>query len=261
VNGAPPTGTQSFTFQLRQGASSSAAGTILESGTATATNGGLINFSTYLVPGATYQLCEQTLPGWMTTLGPPFFTVYNPSGDNSVVCTDFTASAGETRTFSIDNTSPPGGRALTIGFWKNWASCAKSNGNQKPVLDQTLLAAAVAGKPITIGTLVLDPGVLGAKTACQDAVNLLAKKTLGGKNMASDPLFNMAAQLLAADLNVAAGSGVCPSAVSAINSAQALLVNYHFDGNTYSPKLTSADVTLANSLAGILDKYNNNLLC
>jgi hypothetical protein len=177
------------------------------------------------------------------------------------VCTDFTVASGETKTFSIDNTPPPGGRALTIGFWKNWASCAKSNGNQTPVLDQTLLAAAVAGKPITIGTLVLDPRVLGATTACKDAVAILSKSTLSGKNMASDPLFNMASQLLAADLNVATGAGVCSSAVNAINSAQALLVKYHFDGNTYSPKLTSADATLANSLATTLNNYNNNLLC
>jgi hypothetical protein len=261
VNNAPPSGSQAFTFQLRQGASTTAAGTILESGVANAADGGVINFATYLVPGTTYQLCEQTLPGWMTTLGPPFFAVYNPSGDNSVVCTDFTVAAGQTKTFAIDNTPPPGGRALTIGFWKNWASCANSNGGQKPVLDQTLLAAAVAGKPITIGTLVLDPTVLGAATACKDAVNLLNKSTLSGKKMASDPLFNMAAQLLAADLNVAAGAGVCSSAVTAINQAQALLVKYGFNGNSYSPKLTSADTTLANNLATTLDKYNNNLLC
>jgi hypothetical protein len=261
VNGAPPSGSQAFTFELRQGASTSAAGTILESGVANAADGGVINFATYLVPGATYQLCEQVLAGWTTSLGPPAFTVYNPSGDNSVVCADFTVSAGETKTFNIDNTPPPGGRALTIGFWKNWASCANSNGKQKPVLDQTLLAAAVAGTPVTIGTLVLDPRVLGATTACTDAVNLLTKSTLTGKKSASDPLFNMAAQLVAAELNVAAGAGVCPAAVTAINSAQALLVKYGFNGNTYAPKLTAADATLANNLATSLDKYNNNLLC
>jgi hypothetical protein len=261
VNGTAPSGSQAFTFQLRQGASATAAGTILESGTANALDAGVINFATYLVPAQTYQLCEQTLPGWMTTLGPPFFAVYNPSGDNSVVCTDFTVTAGQTKTFNIDNTPPPGGRALTIGFWKNWASCTGSNGNQKPVLDQTLLAAAQAGKPVTIGTLVLNPTVLGATTACKDAVNLLNKTTLSGKKMASDPLFNMAAQLLAADLDVAAGAGICSSAATAINQAQALLVKYGFNGNSYSPKLTAADTTLANGLATTLDKYNNNKLC
>jgi len=107
VNGASLAGTPySFTFQLRQGASVTAAGTILETGTANAANNGVSTFATLLVPGQTYQLCEQMQPDWSTTLGPPLYSVYNPSGDNSVVCTDFTVSAGRTRVFSIDNMPP-----------------------------------------------------------------------------------------------------------------------------------------------------------
>lgn len=262
VNGAAPTGSQSFTFQLRTGASASSAGTILETGTANAADGGVISFATYLVPGQTYQLCEQMQAGWMTSLGPPLYSVYNPSGDNSVVCTDFTVTAGQTLTFNIDNKPPPGGMALTIGYWKNWSSC--SGGKQTPTLDKTLLAAANAGHPITIGTLVLNPNTLGAATACKYAVNLLNKTTINGRTKeASDPLFNMAAQLLAAELNVQAGAGSCAASTSAITQAQQLLVKYSFNGTAppYTPKLTSADATLANSLATSLDKYNNNLLC
>ena len=198
-------------------------------------------------------------PGWTTTLGPPLYSVYNPSGDNSTVCTDFTVAAGATKTFAIDNKPPPGGLAFTIGYWKNWSSC--TGGGQKPVLDQTLAKAVTLGKTITLGKLALNPSVLGASTACKDAVAILGKSTLSGKKMSSDPLFNMAAQLLAADLNVIAGSGQCIAAVSAINQAHALLTKYNFDGNTYSPKLTTADANLANSLATSLDKYNNNKLC
>ena len=55
---------------------------------------------------------------------------------------NFTVTAGETKTFTVDNTPPPGGRALTIGFWKNWAS--GSNGKQKPVLDQVLASFPIA---------------------------------------------------------------------------------------------------------------------
>jgi hypothetical protein len=262
VSGNAPTGSQSFTFQLRSGASASSAGTILETGTANAADGGVINFSTYLVPGQTYQLCEQMTVGWMTSLGPPLYSVYNPSGDNSVVCTDFTVTAGQTSTFNIDNKPPPGGMALTIGFWKNWSSC--SGGKQKPTLDQTLLAAANAGNAITIGKLVLNPLTLGASTACQYAVNVLNKTTINGKTKeASDPLFNMAAQLLAADLNLQGGAGSCAASTSAITQAQQLLVKYSWNGTAppYSPKLTSADANLANQLATLLDKYNNNKLC
>ena len=261
VSGGPIPVGKSFTFQLRTGASASAAGTILETLTAnSSTPNGTLNFATYLVPGTTYQLCEQMQPGWLTSLGPPIFSVYNPNGDNSVVCTDFTVTAGQLIIFNIDNNPPPGGMALTIGFWKNWSSC--TGGKQKPTLDQKLLAAANAGTPITIGLLVLDPNVLGAATACKYAVNILSKKTItDGTKKASDPLFNMAAQLLAADLNVFSGAGTCAASTSAITQAQQLLVKYSFDGDGYHPKLTKADATLANSLANTLDKYNNNTLC
>ena len=254
VSGAAPSGTDSFTFQLRSGASSTQAGSILETGTADAANLGAINFSTKLVPGTTYALCELVMPGWMTTLGPPFYVVYNPSGDNSVVCTDFTVSAGETKTFSINNTPPPGGLARTIGFWKNWASCSGSNGNQEPVLDETLAASEPAG--ISIGDLVLHTG------DCVSAVKILDKRQTCSpyKKMSSDPAWNLAAQLLAAKLNVVAGAGVCPAAVTAINDAQALLDLVNFNGCKHD-NMTTAQKNQANALAATLDAYNNNTLC
>jgi hypothetical protein len=193
------------------------------------------------------------MPGWMTTLGPPFYVVYNPSGDNSTVCTDFSVRPGETKSFAIDNKPPPGGLARTIGFWKNWASCASSKGNQKPVLDQTLAAADPGG--IAIGILTLHAG------DCLKAIRLLDKSTVDtGKKMASDPAFGLAAQLLAAKLNIVAGAGSCPAAVTAINDAQRLLASIHFNGITHD-KLNAAQATQANSLATTLDRYNNNLLC
>ena len=76
--------------------------------------------------------------------------------------------------------------------------------------------------------------------------------------LASDPAFNLAAQLLAADLNIVAGT--CPAAVNAINDAQTLLAAVHFNGITHD-KLSAAQATQANSLATTLDHYNNNLLC
>ena len=252
VNGAAPGTSQSFVFQLRQGASTTAAGTTLESGTAAAGNGGVITFATKLVPSTSYALCETVMPGWNTTLGLPFYVVYNPSGDNSAVCADFTVQPGETKTFAIDNRPPPGGLGRTIGFWKNWASCSASKGNQKPVLDQTL---AAAGSGITIGTLTLRSG------DCAKAVKLLDKSTVDtGKKMASDPAFNLAAQLLAAKLNLVAGAGSCGAAASAIADAQALLETVHFTGITHD-KLSSTQGASADALATTLDRYNNNQLC
>jgi len=270
VNGAAPTGTQAFIFQLRTGASATQSGTIVESLTANAGNGGIIAFTTQLVPGTTYQLCEIVMPGWLTSFGtfvpnsfiPPDGVAANPNVDNSILCGNFTVGFGETKTFTIDNTPPPGGRALTIGFWKNWASCSGSNGKQRPVLDQTLAAGDPTVLSASSGTY---PGFGGTiylalhSGDCTKAVNLLNKSTMsGGKKMASDPIFNMTAQLLAAELNYTAGAGKNGTTTTNINQAVLLNGKYGFNGNTYSPKLSQADTAKANCLATQLDNYNND---
>src|SRR5262249_52273208 len=95
--------------------------------------------------------------GWNTTLGPNLFvpnsiippSLPNPNVNNLTVCTDFVAQAGQTTAFTVDNQSPPGGRALTIGFWKNWASCTASSINKKPTRHQTLTAVEPIGDVIS----------------------------------------------------------------------------------------------------------------
>ena len=259
VSGAALTGTQSFAFELRQGASPTSAGTLLGSGSATAGNSGAVSFTPTLVAGATYQLCEVVMPGWKTSLGPNPFTLFNPSGDNSTVCADFTVQPGQARVLTIDNTPPPGGLTRTIGFWKNWSSCSK--GKQAPVLDRTLAKAEPTG--ITIGRLTLHGNAARRDVApdCSKAFNLLDKTTIDGKKKsASDPAFNMAAQLLAAKLNVMAEAGSCTAANDAIAAGQALLDAIAFNGLTHT-KLTAVQTTEANSLATTLDRYNNGLLC
>jgi hypothetical protein len=260
VEGGALTAADSFTFQLRQGASTSAAGTTLESGAANLANGGILNFTTKLDSSQTYQLCETLMPGWKSTL-PNFFILYNSSGDNSTVCTNIgpgTLAPGQTYIFTIDNTRPPGGLARTIGFWKNWSSC--TNGGQFPYLDQNL--------PATMGILTLQGSTTITPARpnspdCQKAFNILDKSDIkSGKKMASDPAYNMAAQLLAAFLNYHAGAYRCAASDSVVNAAQALLVKYNFNGTgsyTSGPnKMTAADAALANSLALQLDLYNNN---
>jgi hypothetical protein len=296
VSGNAPSGDQAFTFELRKDATTAAAGTILETKVANAANSGVINFATGLEPGSTYQICEWVMPGWNTNLsgdGPLFVpesiippALPNPNVNNMTVCTNFKVEPpGPTRTFNVDNTPPPGGRALTIGFWKNWASCANSSGKgQKPMLD---LALGIASQTTTNppGGLVVsaqNPGSLwpnyaaihylilkGDSTStnnnikpapdCLKAVNLLNKSTIDGKKkMASDPLFNMTAQLVAAQLNRFMGAGISGFAITNIDKAVLLDGKYKFDGLTYSPKLTTADANLANCLATQLDNYNNN---
>ena len=288
VNGVTPNGTQLFTFQLRQNASMSSDGTTLEQVDASSANSWTINFTTKLVPGQHYQLCEWVLPGWNTSLGPNLFvpnsiippSLPNPNVNNLTVCSDFVAQAGQTTTFAVDNTPPPGGRALTIGFWKNWASCAASSGKQKPMLDQTLSAATgmTTNPPGGLVVSAQNPGggwpnfaanyylVLKGSTStpnvapdCSATVNLLNKSTAKtGAKMSSDPLFNMAAQLIGAQLNYFAGAGRNGPATLNIQRAIMLLGQYGFNGNTYSPTLSSADASTANCLATQLDNYNND---
>lgn len=263
LSGGPLTGTNaSFTFQLRKDASATAIGTVLETEVANASNNGSLDFTTLLIPGNHYQLCESVLAGWQSTLTGfvPGSSPPSSETDNSIVCVDFTVNPGETKTFNVDNRPPPGGHALTIGYWKNHASCKLSNGKQDPVLDQTLYSAP--GGSITIGLLTLKAGSNPyAATDCAKARALLDKRDIvSDKKMASDPLFNLAAQLVATKLNLIAGAASCPALNTAVAQANTLLVSRSFTG-TGKSTLSAAQATQANNLAFQLDAYNNNTLC
>jgi hypothetical protein len=295
VSGQPPAAGQSFTFELRQGASTVSDGTVLESKNTDVS--GNIDFATKLKVGDTYQICEWVFPGWNTNLvgdGPLFVpnslippALPNPNVNNLTVCANFTVQPGQTRTFTVNNSPPPGGRALTIGFWKNWASCASSNGKgQKNILDLSLgISSAMTTNPpgglvvsaqnpgalwpnyaaqwylVLKGDATSTPNNIKPAAGCAGAVALLDKRSLDGKKkMASDPLFNMTAQLIAAQLNRFMGSGINGTTIMNIDRAVLLNGKYKFNGNTYSPKLTTADTNLANCLATQLDNYNNGNL-
>jgi hypothetical protein len=282
VSGQKPAAGQTFHFTLRSGASTIATGTTLQAADTDAN--GNISFTTKLTPGAHYQLCEDIVPGWSTNLGPNLFipnsiippNLPNDTLTNLTVCTDFVAQAGVTKTFNVDNTPPPGGFAATIGYWKNWSSC--TGGNQKPVLDQTLSLAMPTGLVYSAKNIgsgwptfaspyygVLLGSLSKPNTApdCIKAVNLLNKSTAattlnGGKKMSSDPIFNMTAQLIGAELNFFIGAGKNPAAISNIQNAVLLNGKYQFNGTSYTPKLTAADAAKANCYATQLDNYNNN---
>ena len=138
----------------------------------------------------------------------------------------------------------------TIGFWKNWSSC-DGNGNQDDVLDQTLLDAG----GILIGDILVD--------TCEEAVSILDKSEVNadGEKMAKDAAYGLAAQLLAAKLNVQAGAAVPLDVLAAIADAQALLDLINFDGSgDYLPPKFGDPRPEALSLADLLDQYNNGLL-
>jgi uncharacterized repeat protein (TIGR01451 family) len=258
------TSTNTYTFELRQGAADSdpgvgddTPGTLLDTEVITADNLP-VQLDGDLAPG-TYQVCEFVMPGASATFtggtGTPFTLTLG--GDNSRLCTDVEVTVeNQDITLTVDNTPPPGGEARTIGFWKNWTSC-DGKGNQDPVLDQTLALAEPGG--VLIGDLVLHGSAANPDQApdCLKAIRILDKSKINtGQKQASDPAFSLAAQLLAAKLNVLAGaSHACID--STIAQAQALLDLINFNGITHNV-MTAAQKTLANNLANTLDLYNNN---
>ena len=142
------------------------------------------------------------------------------------------------------------GPTRTIGFWKNWTSC-DGKGGQSPVTDAVL--ASFAGGGTSIGDLFVN--------TCSEAVAILDKSQLNGTKMASDAAYGLAAQLLAAKLNVQADAVACGGATGAIADGQALLDAIGFDGTGTYLKSSSANRTLALAIAGTLDDYNNGNLC
>jgi hypothetical protein len=240
---------------------------------------GVLDFGYSLVPGETYTVCENPVPAGFTSfwkLDGVIVSPYNPGDskvpkeDIGVRCYDFTASAGKTPAFEIDN-SHPGGDPRTIGYWKNWNTC--TGGNQATTAAKN--GGAAAGVfllndllPQTIGDLILPKSATG----CQQAVKILSKQNLSGQNKASDAAYELASQLLAAKVNKAAGAETCSSVDTAIMNGQALLANgptdtpkgVNFNGTgSYLPSNTTLTTlrTQALTLAATLDKYNNGDLC
>lgn len=276
------------TFQLRQGASMTSLGTILETGEANLDNNGQVVFTRLLKPGI-YQLVELIPVGYVPsyvwgTYGVEWFRPgYLPGqgGEDPIiwVAVNFVVNADGSITYqpgpaqqnvplggivNIDN--QVGQMPFTIGYWKNHASAKENNGGQDPVLDQMLYKATQAGQTITIGTLPLPGGITpdNAGVSATYAVRLLNKSTVEtNKKKASDPAWNLAAQLLGYRLNAVFGSWLNPVAYQAADIAQAMLVNVGFDGQSYTkpPKAIQAKWTAnMNYLAKVLDAYNNSTL-
>jgi hypothetical protein len=282
VEGQPPTGAESFDFEIRQGASTTSQGTIIAAATTDAVNNVNVPFVcadgdppcrdvegvAKLVPG-TYQFCEANVyPGyttdirdWANAFPLPEVTstmfvpnAVDPMVDNSFYCVDFTLDPCGTVSFAVDNTPPPGGDARTPGYWKNWSAC--TGGGQDDVLGESIACSDMGFFPI--GLVQVDE--------CYEAVSLLDMRqiamNLKGKKMASDACYLLASKLLAAELNTTdcIGAKDCPDLQAAMTAAQQLLVDEGFVG-TNNKCLTSKDPGYSDAidLAEDLDDYLNNI--
>jgi hypothetical protein len=182
--------------------------------------------------------------------------------------------------FEVNNEFP-GGEPRTIGYWKNWDSCsgggqvntAIENGGPAPgdrlFSGNALLDDVLQPPGLTVGvlTLIADDDVFDCDQGTEDARSILDKRDItNGKKKARDAAYNLASQLLAAIANDTAGAGVCAAAGQAVIDGQMLLVDIGFDGSgDYFAKkvkqIAGHTASKANTLAGILDSYNNGTLC
>jgi len=80
-----------------------------------------------------------------------------------------------------------------------------------------------------------------------------------GKSSANDAAGCLAAQLLAAKLNLENGAGTCIAPT--IASADAFLVSIGYTGPNATYTLAAAQRAQAIELKDVLDKYNNGLGC
>ena len=227
---------------------------------------GTVDFNNPVLAPGTYTVCEINVPvGFTSTwkLDGNSVTPFNPDASNIPPedlgnrCYTFTVTAGQTRTFDIDNTRP-GGDTRTIGYWKNWNRCTK--GNQAATADKN--GGGAAGFFLVENFLPKLIGDYNVDT-CLKAVRILSKQDKNGSSKASDAAYGLAAQLLAAKFNVAAGAETCTAAQTAITSGQALLdaINFTGSGGYLDSKSKSPNRATALSLASQLDKYNNGILC
>jgi hypothetical protein len=157
--------------------------------------------------------------------------------------------------------SSGGGEPRTTGYWLLWNSCSEGN--------QAETARANGGQEagwIILDDLLADPGVLIGMLqveTCQQGADLLQGRDLAGADHGNDPAYTLAAQLLAAQLNLASGAKTCPGAEGAVKAAQLLLLSLGFDGTQgyLGPPVASQDRDTALILAAELAKYNGGALC
>jgi len=247
VGGVPGSPTSIFTFELHEEPSQ-----VLISQKATPP--GTLDFG-LLKPG-TYSLIELSVgAGWHSTLQDQGGIVDPSTGNISL---SFTLSAGEEKIFTIDN-SRPGGGTRTIGYWKNWNSYSH-NGDFVARAAQTGNFLADDFLPIVIGVLNVD--------SAQIATAVLSKTAVNGaiKNSANDAAYALAAQLLAAELNVKAGAAHSSYVDQVRSLAQTLLAGagvtgFNGTGDYWKGgKNAAEDRQNALNLAALLDQYNNGLI-
>ena len=227
-----------------------------------------------LLPGS-YTVCEVNVPVALSVSatvqgGGVTLTDIDPAGGTASLCTTVTLNAGDSKTVAYTNSMVSTGGTRTIGYWKNWSSCSNGNQFDKATADGGIGIEFTLDGNLDVGDPDIYPiGEIAGPLTCEQAVALLSKNAMDGTKRAGDPIYNMVAQLLAAKLNISAGSGTCDDLTEVggyLDRAQDLLDEVNFTGlNPAWPKkgpsaLSADQVTEANFLAGKLGAYNEGTL-
>jgi hypothetical protein len=153
------------------------------------------------------------------------------------------------------------GEPRSAGYWQLWNACAEDN--------KADVANANGGREagwILMDDLLADPGILVGPVAmetCDQGLSLLRAQDASGADMSGDAAYALAAQLMAAQLNVAAGAEFCPAVEQALQAGQLLLLSLEFDGSGdyLDPEAGGEDRELALFLTDQLRAYSAGSLC
>jgi hypothetical protein len=146
-------------------------------------------------------------------------------------------------------------------YWAVWNTCAPEN--------RATQAAANGGREAgwtLMDDLLVNPGILVGLLelqTCPQGLSLLQSRNLEGIEKKNDAAYPLAAQLLAAQLNLAVGSEYCPASDGAVSEAQVLLLKLNFNGmgSYLGPPILNEDVETARILEQQLADYNTGTLC
>jgi len=157
--------------------------------------------------------------------------------------------------------SSGGGEPRSSGYWLIWNTCAEGN--------QSETAKANGGREagwILMEDLLADPGIFVGTLqieTCEQGLSLLQSRNIQNADMEKDAAYILAAQLFAAQLNLATGAKYCPASDQTVSQAQLLLLELNFDGTGgyLGPPLANAKMEEAKNLTEKLTNYNSGSLC
>jgi hypothetical protein len=263
---APDGATPSFSFTHTFGAQVPSPFTL--------TDGSIKVFNS--VPAGAYSITQAALAGWELVQSADGYDTgcWDDQLNSSIDITSGVASIdlgpGEfvVCTFVVQEaTSVPPAEDPTsswtprgLGYWKNSGKCLKSQGQVTGIADEDQVRTLES--QLLGGSNVYPVGSITGLT-CQEAARLLGKMDLAGTNRANDAAYNLAANLLAAKLNKAAGAFVAPCVANDMDTAQNLLVQLGFTGtgSYLGPATSQREVrTTALRLGGTLGQFNGAAL-